>query len=64
MKTVDENALDIKDVMRVVKAGRSTIYAMRKKKVFPQGYLMGGSRRWAASHIQEWLQQQIKGATK
>lgn len=50
--------LSIKEVRDLIKKSESTIYAGRKKGTFPEGFLLGSSRRWKKTEILAWIEQQ------
>lgn len=50
--------LSIREVRRLIDKSESTIYAGRKKGTFPEGFLLGSSRRWKKTEILAWIEEQ------
>lgn len=65
---VMEKLLKIEQVEEIVGFKKSWIYERIAEKTFPDSIPFGAAKRWALSHIQGWMQKQIKqqspGATK
>lgn len=45
--------LDVNQVARILKIGRSTVYRLVKLHILPRGQKVGGSRRWYLDEIEK-----------
>ncbi len=57
--------LTVKEVAKLLQVSRPSIYNLMKNYGLPAGYMLGRSRRWKYSDIQEWLNSRaLKGDTE
>lgn len=56
----DNDILSINDILEYLGIGRTTLYLMRKKKNFPKGFSLTGTKdcKWYFKDIREWFEQQ------
>ena len=58
MQATEEKYLCWREVCELTGVSRATLYVIMRKKGFPKPLKIGGSRRWLASEIHQWVREQ------
>ena len=54
--------IDVKEISRAYGITKSAIFNLVKNGKFPEGYKIGGSRRWNPAEVENWVKKQSKEA--
>ncbi|MGR9297007.1 helix-turn-helix transcriptional regulator [Rhizobium leguminosarum] len=57
----DEGFYTQREVCRLLRLSRQTIYRWRKRKLFPEPaiFVVGGALRWYIAHVHEWIRENL-----
>lgn len=56
----NETLLTISDILKILKAKRSTFYSWINNGIFPKGIRIGGNVRWHRDDVYAWIEQKRK----
>ena len=57
MSTLEIRLLTIREMLDELKISRASLYRFKRTPDFPKAIKLGGSNRWVASEVEEWLRQ-------
>lgn len=57
---MQDTLLNLSDLLRILKAKRSTLYNWINEGLFPKGIKIGRAVRWHREDIEQWIEQKRK----
>jgi prophage regulatory protein len=59
MTTETDELLDLKEVLAIIKYGKSTLYKMVSEGEFPAPAKISGTNRWSSLEVQDWIRAKL-----
>lgn len=57
---MNETLLNMNDLLKMLKAKKSTMYNWIKEGIFPKGIKIGRAIRWHKEDVEQWIEQKRK----